>query len=80
MTSADIQHTAAGVAFLRASDENFRNLAGYAFVPNYVDFEGLRLHYVDEGPRDGPVALLMHSMPTWSFLNRHLIKALVAKC
>nr|QQZ50913.1 alpha/beta fold hydrolase [Phenylobacterium glaciei] len=34
--------------------------------------------YVDEGPRDGPVALLMHGMPTWSYLNRKIIHRLVA--
>jgi len=36
------------------------------------------MHYIDEGPRDAPVALLMHGMPTWSFLYRHMIPSLVA--
>jgi haloalkane dehalogenase len=79
MPSPDIQRTADGVPFLRTPDENFRALDTYPFAPNYVDFEGLRLHYVDVGPRNGPVALLMHGMPTWSFLNRHIIHALVAE-
>lgn len=63
------------------ADENaFQNLADYPFPPHYYTWPetGLRLHYVDEGPRHGPVALLMHGMPTWSYLNRHIIKALVA--
>ncbi len=35
------------------------------------------MHYVDEGPRDGPVMLLLHGMPTWSYLYRHMIPLLV---
>ena len=79
MTTSEKKHTADGVPFLRAPDGNFAGLDGYAFAPNYIDFEGLRLHYVDAGPRDGPVAMLMHGMPTWSFLNRHIIHALAAE-
>lgn len=71
--------TPEGVPFLRTGGSAFADLDGYPFAPNYFAFEGLRMHYVDEGPRDGPVALLMHGMPTWSFLNRHIIKALVAQ-
>ena len=71
--------TADGVRFMRTPDTNFADLDGYPFEPHYVNFEGLRLHYIDVGPTDGPTALLMHGMPTWSFLNRHIIHALVAK-
>ena len=78
MTSSDLMRTAGGVPFLRTPDANFEDLDGYPFAPNYVDFEGLRRHYVDAGPRDGPVAILMHGMPTWSFLNRHIIHGLTA--
>jgi haloalkane dehalogenase len=74
----DLMKTAEGVAFLRTPDSAFADLDGYGFAPHYLTVEGLRLHYVDEGPRDGPVALLMHGMPTWSYLNRHIIKALTA--
>ena len=73
----DVLTTAEGVRFLRSPDAHFSDLPGYAFSPNYLEFEGLRLHYIDEGPRDGPVALLMHGMPTWSFLNRKIIAKLV---
>jgi haloalkane dehalogenase len=79
MPSSEIRRTAAGVSFLRSPEDNFGALDGYPFEPNYIDFEGLRLHYVDAGPPDGPVAVLMHGMPTWSFLNRHIINALVAE-
>ncbi len=77
MTTSELMRTKDGVPFLRAPDGNFQGLDRYPFAPNFVDFEGLRLHYVDEGPRDGPVAMLMHGMPTWSFLNRHIIHALL---
>ncbi len=78
MPSTQTRYTAANVPYVRSPDENFAALDGYPFAPNYIDFEGLRLHYVDEGPRAGPVALLMHGMPTWSYLNRHIIRALTA--
>ena len=69
--------TADGVPFVRAPDGNFDGLSDFPYAPNYMSFEGLRLHYVDAGPTDGPVALLMHGMPTWSFLNRRIIASLV---
>jgi haloalkane dehalogenase len=79
MTSSDLRRTVDGVPFLRSPDSNFDGLDGYSFPANYLNFEGLRLHYVDVGPRNGPAAMLMHGMPTWSYLNRHIIHALVAK-
>ena len=73
----DAHTTRNEVRFVRTPDANFAGLPDYPFTPRYIQFEGLRLHYLDEGPRAGPVALLMHGMPTWSFLNRHLIFGLV---
>ncbi|MBR7618515.1 alpha/beta fold hydrolase [Phenylobacterium sp. 20VBR1] len=70
--------TGEGVPFLRSPEASFQGLADYPFAPRHILFEGLRLAYVDEGPRDGPVALLMHGMPTWSYLNRKIIHRLVA--
>ena len=63
---------------LRTPEERFARLAGYAYGPHYVDVDGLRMHYVDVGPRRGPVVVLLHGEPTWSYLYRHMIEPLVA--
>ena len=60
----------------RTPDSQFENLPDYAFEPNYVNVKGYRIHYVDEGPRDGQVVLLMHGQPSWSYLYRHMIPLL----
>lgn len=69
---------------LRTPDKRFEALEGYAFAPHYVeiadaDGTGLRIHYVDEGPRSGPLVLLMHGEPSWSYLYRKMITGLVAR-
>ena len=58
----------------RTPDERFEGLSGYAFEPRYVEQDGLRMHYVDEGAGD-PV-LLLHGEPTWAYLYRRMIPAL----
>ena len=63
--------------FVRTADEHFSNLPNFGFAPNYHAWQDLRMHYLDEGPRDGPVMLLLHGMPTWSFLYREVIPVLV---
>ncbi len=60
----------------RVSEERFAGLPGYPFAPHYLDWRGLRMHYVDEG-RGAPV-LLLHGEPTWSYLYRKMIPPLVA--
>jgi haloalkane dehalogenase len=59
--------------FVPSPDSSFADLADYPFAPNYYDIDGLRMHYIDEGPRDAPVILMMHGMPSWSYLYRHII-------
>ncbi|MFK8047826.1 MAG: haloalkane dehalogenase [Halioglobus sp.] len=61
---------------VRTPSEAFDNLQDYPFAENYTDSLGYRIHYVDEGPRDGPVVLLMHGQPSWSYLYRHMIPLL----
>ena len=58
----------------RTPDDRFESLPGYAFEPHYVEQDGLRLHYLDEG--DGPAVLLLHGEPTWSYLYRTIIPEL----
>ncbi len=63
---------------LRTPDDRFHNLSGYPFVPQYVDVDGVRIHYVDEGPPEAAPILLLHGEPSWSYLYRKMIPALVA--
>ncbi|MFW9968825.1 MAG: haloalkane dehalogenase [Candidatus Odinarchaeota archaeon] len=62
---------------LRTPDERFENLPNFPFKPNFVDIEGIRVHYLDEGLKDAQTVLLMHGEPSWSFLYRHMIPILV---
>ena len=61
---------------LRTPEERFTNLDGYNFEPNYLMIGGLRIHYLDEGPKDGEVIYLLHGEPTWSYLFRKMIPIL----
>lgn len=65
------------IKVLRTPDTAFNNLPDYPFKPNYMDINGLRMHYVDEGDRDNKVIFLFHGQPTWSYLYRHFIPELV---
>jgi haloalkane dehalogenase len=63
---------------LRTPDDRFAGLPAYGFAPHYVDdlkaYQGLRVHYVDEGPRDAPRAFLcLPGEPTWAYLYRRMI-------
>ncbi len=60
---------------LRTPEEHFSRLPDFPWAPNYFTVQhpkhgALRLHYVDAGPADGPVVLMLHGEPTWSFLYR----------
>lgn len=66
---------------LRTPDFRFENLEGYPFVANYLDVaasdtQPLRMHFLDEGPIDGPPIVLLHGEPTWSYLYRTMIPVL----
>jgi len=61
----------------RTPEERFEDLPGFPFAPHYVEIDGLRIHYVDEGR--GEVILCLHGLPAWSFLYRKVIPFLAAK-
>jgi haloalkane dehalogenase len=64
----------------RTPDERFESLPGYAYAPNYLQQDGLRMHYLDEG--EGDPVLLLHGEPTWAYLYRKIIPELAgsARC
>ena len=63
--------------FVRTPDANFDGLPDWPFEPHYLEVDGLRVHYVDEGPRTAPPFLLVHGEPSWSYLYRHWVRPLV---
>lgn len=67
---------------VRTPDERFVGLSDFPFPPHYLEVGSgdggvLRMHYLDEGPRDGQVVLLLHGEPSWSYLYRWMIPVLV---
>lgn len=68
--------TSTDTPFVRTPDVNFEGLADFPYRPQYLDLDGLRMHYVDDGPADAPVALMVHGMPTWSYLYRSIIASM----
>src|SRR5690242_15659864 len=63
---------------LRTPDERFINMPGYPFAPHYVEVDGLRIHYIDEGPEEAEPILMLHGEPSWSYLYRKMIPIIVA--
>lgn len=63
---------------LRTPDARFANVPDFAYAPHYLEVGGLRIAYIDEGPREAAPVLLMHGEPTWSFLYRKMIPVLLA--
>jgi haloalkane dehalogenase len=71
---------------LRTPDERFAGLPGFAYEPGFVEVDSgdgtgqtLRVGYVEDGPADGPVVLLLHGEPTWSYLYRSMLPVLAAR-
>jgi haloalkane dehalogenase len=63
---------------LRTPDKYFENIKDYPFAPIYTNIQTLdgttlRIHHIDEGPRDGPILLAMHGQPVWSYLYARMI-------
>ncbi len=64
---------------LRTPDERFVHLPGFPWEPHYAQVDGLRMHYVDAGPRDAAVtALCLHGQPSWAYLYRKMIPVFAA--
>jgi haloalkane dehalogenase len=58
---------------LRTPEDRFSDLPDYPFESKYCEVAGLRMHYVDEGPREANPILMLHGEPSWSYLYRHMI-------
>ena len=68
---------------LRTPEASFAEITDYPYTPHYVEIDDLdggrlRVHYVDEGPREAHPVVLLHGEPTWGYLYRHMIPVLVA--
>lgn len=74
---SEILKTADGLEFVRTPDDRFDGLSDFAWSPHHAEVDGLRMAYVDEGPADGDVALLLHGEPSWSYLYRFMIPPLL---
>ena len=72
----EISTTKDGIKFIRTPEERFENLKDFPFEPHYALIEGLRMHYIDEGPERGQIILMLHGQPTWSYLYRKMIPVL----
>lgn len=65
------------IEYLRTPEERFDGVPDFPFAPQYAQVPGgLRIHFVDEGPPDGDVVVLLHGEPSWSFLYRRMIPIL----
>ena len=68
---------------LRTPEARFADLTDYPWAPHYLSdlpaLAGLRLHYLDEGPRDAPLTFVcLHGSPAWSYVYRHWLPVLTA--
>ena len=65
---------------LRTPESIFENLKDFSFDPHYVDIEEgenkIRMHYLEEGPKDGEIILMLHGEPAWCYLYRRMIPGL----
>ena len=73
----EVMTTSAGVDFVRTPDSCFDDIDDFPYEPRYVEIDGLRQAYYDEGPADADPVLLLHGQPSWSYLYRKMIPVLV---
>ncbi len=72
-----LRSTPEGVEFVRTPDACFDALPDWNYAPRYVEIDGLRQAFIDEGPEDGEVVLMLHGQPSWSYLYRRMVPVLV---
>ena len=64
------------IEFVRTPDSRFQNLPGYTFKPHYFEWNGLRMHYLDEGKGDRTF-LCLHGEPSWCYIYRKMVPVFV---
>ena len=65
-----------GIEFVRTPVACFESLDGFLYNANYALVDGMQMHYVDAGPSNGEVVLMLHGQPSWSYLYRKMIPVL----
>ena len=78
MSTAEVHQSASGIDFVRTPDDRFVDLVDWPYAAHYLEVDGLRMAYVDEGPVGATTLLLLHGEPTWGYLYRRMIPTLVA--
>lgn len=73
-----VRTTDSGETFVRTPDACFEHLPNWPYEARYVEIDGLRQAYIDEGPSDGEIVLLLHGQPSWSYLYRKMIPGLTS--
>ena len=73
-----IYTTSDGRSFVRTPDHYFENLPDFPYQPNFIEIDGLQMHYLDEGRPTSDAVLLLHGQPDWSYLYRKMIPHIVA--
>ncbi len=59
---------------LQTDPSRFKNIKDFPFKENFVDFNKLKMHYIDEG--SGEIILALHGEPSWCYLYRKFIPVL----
>jgi len=59
---------------LNTPESRFTCLKDYNYQSHYVGIKNLKIHYLDEGPVNEKPVLLLHGVPAWSYLYRHIIR------
>jgi haloalkane dehalogenase len=77
-TKTPVKNDADIMKILQTPEFRFYDLKDYPFQSHFININGLQMHYLDEGPTNAAPVLLLHGVPTWSYLYRHIIKIIAA--